>query len=269
MRQPTGAKTRSGAPRETAGAQTLRRGLAVLKLLARYQPAGLRIGDIGRKTGLAKPTAIRLTRTLLDEKFVSHDPTTRRYRLGPESFAVGLAAEPAYALQRIAAPALRSLASETGDWVFFEVLQGFEVICLSRESGEIPYPATAAVRVGDRHPLGIGAGGTAVIAALPDDELEAALEHNAAAIARDYPRCPPPMIRELVRQTRERGYCVIPGLVVRGYWALGVALVQDDRPVGAIVLVSTAARLHADRRAMLGEQMRTLACELIAQAARR
>src|SRR5687768_13764760 len=127
---------------ETPGAQTLRRGLAILKLLARYQPAGMRMSDIGRKAGLTKATAVRLTRTLVDEGFVTLDAGTRNYRLGPESFAVGLAAEPAYALQRVAAPVLHSLALETGDWVFFSVLQGHEAICLSRESGDIPYPAS-------------------------------------------------------------------------------------------------------------------------------
>ena len=46
---------------ETAGAQTLRRGLSILKLLARHQPEGLRIGEIGRRLGLSKATAVRLT----------------------------------------------------------------------------------------------------------------------------------------------------------------------------------------------------------------
>ena len=105
---------------ETPGAQTLRRGLAILKLLARYQPTGLRISDIGRKTGLNKATAVRLTRTLVEERFVTQDPGNRYYRLGPESFAVGLAAEPAYALQRLAAPVLRTLALETGEHFFGE-----------------------------------------------------------------------------------------------------------------------------------------------------
>jgi DNA-binding IclR family transcriptional regulator len=86
---------------ETAGAQTLRRGLAILKLLARYQPSGLRVSEISRKLALNKATAVRLTRTLVDERFVAQDVETRHYRLGPEAFAVGLAAEPNYALQRL------------------------------------------------------------------------------------------------------------------------------------------------------------------------
>ena len=251
---------------ETPGAQTLRRGLAILKLLARYQPGGLGISEIGRRLGLSKATAVRLTRTLMDEKFVSQDPGSRSYRLGPESFAVGLAAEPTYALQRLAAPVLRSLALETGDWVFFSVLQGFESICLSRESGDIPYPASA-LKIGDRHPLGIGAGGLALLAALPDDEVEAALAHNAVAIAKKFPRSPAPVIRELVRETRDKGYCVIPGIIVPGYWALGVPLLHGDgRPVAALVLVTSAARLNVTRRAVLGERLLRLSHDLMARA---
>jgi hypothetical protein len=133
--------------RETPGAQTLRRGLSILKLLARYQAGGgIGVSEIARKLELSKATTVRLTRTLMDEQFVAQDVATRRYQLGPESFAVGLAAEPNYALQRSAAPFLRALALETGDWVFFTVRHGLEAICLSRESGDIPYRFSACGR---------------------------------------------------------------------------------------------------------------------------
>ncbi|MFM6990313.1 MAG: IclR family transcriptional regulator [Rhodoferax sp.] len=251
---------------ETRGAQTLRRGLSILKILALYQPAGLRMSEIGRKLALNKATAGRLTRTLVEERFVTHDPASRKYRLGPESFAVGLAAEPAYALQRLAAPALRSLALETGDWIFFTVRQGFDAICISRESGDIPYPSTA-VKVGDHHPIGVGAGGVAMLAALPDEEIELALKETSDAIARDYPTVQIHMIRELVQTTREKGYCVIPGIIVKGYWGIGVPLLQQDGlPVAAITLVTSASRLNFMRQAMLGERMRRMAHDLMERA---
>lgn len=255
------------ASTETPGAQTLRRGLSILKLLARYQPAGLRISDIGRRLGLTKATAVRLTQALVDERFVIHDAATRCYRLGPETFAVGLAAEPGYALQRLATASLRALALETGDWVFFSVVQGLEAICISRETGDMPIPPDA-LRLGDRHPLGVGAGGLAILASLPDDEVETALRVNGRYIDEHFPKSSVAVIRQLLGETRERGYSIIPGIVAPGYWALGVPLLQaDGRPVAAIVLVASESRLHPTRRAVLGERMLRIAHDLMSRAA--
>ena len=51
---------------------------------------------------MVRPSANSVTHTLADERFVVHDPASRCYRPGPESFVVGLAAEPSYSLQRLA-----------------------------------------------------------------------------------------------------------------------------------------------------------------------
>lgn len=252
---------------QAPGAQTLRRGLAVLKLLARMSPRGLRVSDIGRQLGLHKATAIRLTHALVEEKFLVLDAASRTYKLGPEAFAVGLAAEPSYALQRLSAPHLRALALETGDWIYFSVPNGHEVICISRETGHIPIPRDA-LKVGDRHPMGIGAGGVALLAALPDDEVDAALATHAAVIARDYPRSGVAVIRDLLKSTRERGYSEIPGLIVPDYWAIGVALVNaQGRPEAAITLVASGQRLPAARRQALGARMLRLSQDLMDAAA--
>ncbi len=250
--------------RETPGAQTLRRGLSILKLLARYQVSGgLGVSEIARKLELSKATTVRLTRTLMDEQFVSQNTATRRYELGPESFAVGLAAEPNYALQRIAAPALRAVALETGDFVFFSVRHGLEAICLSRESGDLPYPQ-ASLRVGDRHPLGLGAGGLAILAAMPQEEAEAVLKINAPEIVRRYPNMTFETVRKMLQQTREQGYAVIPGILAPGFWGIGVPVLRPDgQPVAAIVLNTLANRLSDARQAVIAARLQRLSRELV------
>ena len=253
---------RAATAAEAPVAQTLRRGLAVLRLLMRAGPAGLRVSEIGRRLDLNKATAVRLTRTLLDEQFVAHDPLTRTYRLGPEAFAVGLAAEPSYALQRRAAPLLHTLARESGEWVFFSVPHGYEAICLSREEGDVPLPAPA-LKAGDRVPLGVGAGGLAMLATMPDTEVDAALAHHAKDIDAQYPRCNVAVIRRLLAETRDQGWSLIPGLIVPGYWALGVAVMGDrGRCEAAVSLVAAAPRLRVARRAALAQRLLSVARDL-------
>jgi len=75
------------------------------------------------------------------------------------------------------------------------------------------------------------------------------------------------IIRELVLETRARGYSFIPGTLSPGYWGIGVPLLQGPaNPVAAIVLVSTPARLGDERRAALGERMKKLGEEVMSRA---
>jgi DNA-binding IclR family transcriptional regulator len=249
---------------ETAGAQTLRRGLAVLRLLTRIGPGGLRMGEIGRRLALNKATAIRLTRTLVDEGFVLHDATSGRYRLGPEAYAVGLAAEPSYALQRLAAPALRELAHTTGDTVFFSVLHGHESICLSRHEGDFPI-RNQLIKPGDRWPLGVGAGACAVLAALGDAEVDDVLLRNADVRKAKFPRCTDAAIKKLIRTARQKGFCMQPGLVLEGSWAVGVAVFDaNNRPVASISIAAIESRLGLARAALLGNQLLQASADLTA-----
>ncbi len=247
---------------EVAGAQTLRRGLAVLRLLTRVGPGGLRVGEIGRRLGLNKSTAIRLTRTLVDEGFVLHDQVSGAYRLGPEAFAVGLAAEPSYELQRLAAPLMRALALESGDTVFFTVLHGVQSICLSRTEGDFPI-RNQLVKAGDRWPLGVGAGSCAMLAALSDAAIADILARNAKERLVHYPRCTDAAILHLVQETRRQGYCLNPGLVLETSWAIGVPVYDvDGRPVASLSLAAIEARLGPARLAALANRLMMVSQEL-------
>jgi DNA-binding IclR family transcriptional regulator len=240
----------------------LRRGLSVLRLLTRVGPGGLRMGEIVRRLALNKATTIRLTRTLVDEGFVLHHRASGRYRLGPEAFAVGLAAEPSYELQRLAAPSLRDLAAETGDTVFFSVLHGYESICLSRDEGDFPI-RNQLIKPGDRYPLGVGGGSCALLAALSDDELTDVLARNAVMRAERFPRCTDDALLALVRETRERGYCVQPGLVIDDAWAVGSVVCDvNDRPVAAISVAAIRSRLDTARSAAVGNRLMQASQEL-------
>jgi DNA-binding IclR family transcriptional regulator len=237
------------------GTQSLRRGLAALRLLASGPRDGMRMTDIVARMGLNKTTVVRITKALCDEQFLDFDALRKLYRLGPESFAIGLAAEPNYVLQRLANPLLDALAKESGDTVFFSIRAGFEAICLSRHEGSFPI-RNQVLKPGDRFPLGVGAGSVAMLAALQDHEVHSILQTNAPWITMQYPHCTLSTIKTQIRNTREKGYSLNPGWVVEGSWGIGVQVFSaTGEVVAAISLAAIEKRLNLSRRALLANQL--------------
>ena len=155
---------------------------------------------------------------------------------------------------------LRALAAESGDTVFFTVLHGHESICLSRDEGDFPI-RNQLIKPGDRWPLGVGAGSCAILAALPDDTVADVLARNAALRAEKFPRCTDAAVLALVRDTRERGYCLQPGMVFEDSWADRRGRLRRQRGArgldqhrGAALAPGPGAQRDAGQPADAGEQ---------------
>ncbi len=236
------------------GAQTLRRGLSVLRLLIRKSPESLRMSELVQHSGMNKATVVRLTQALVDEGFLSREKVSGRYSLGPEAFAAGLAAEHAYDLQRLARPALRKLSLESGDTVFFSVKHAHEAICLSQEVGIIEMHIQV-MKPGDRFPLGVGAGSAAMLATLEDAEISAILKDSHDHRVSYWPLVTDTAIWKLVEETRTLGYCFNNGLVTPRSGAIGVALALPNRPTIAVSIAGAEQRLSLPRRSILASRL--------------
>ena len=208
---------------QVGGAQAIARAMQVLRGVSRARGDGAGLLALTRDTGLSKPTVHRILAALAAEGMVEQESVSRRYFLGPECHVLGNVASERFGINRLAAPVVARLAHECGDSAFFSIRRDVFAVCVLREDGDYPLK-THVLLPGDRHPLGVGAGSLAILAALPDDEVDACLQANAALIARRYPHYSVPLIRALVDESRERGYSVNQGLVVPGSWGLGVPL---------------------------------------------
>ena len=205
---------------QVGGAQAIARAMQVLRGVSRACGDGAGLLALTRDTGLSKPTVHRILAACA-EGMVEQESVSRRYFLGPECHVLGNVASERFGINRLAAPVVARLAHECGDSAFFSIRRDVFAVCVLREDGDYPLK-THVLLPGDRHPLGVGAGSLAILAALPDDEVDACLQANAALIARRYPHYSVPLIRALVDESRERGYSVNQGLVVPGSWGLGV-----------------------------------------------
>jgi DNA-binding IclR family transcriptional regulator len=232
----------------SGGAQAIDRAATLLLLVGRAGPSGARLSDLVEQCNLSKPTVRRMLLALVRAGLLDQDLETRRYYLGPEIYVLGTLASARFGIHSISLRPLFRLSQETGDTAFLSVPRDLYSICVHREEG--PYPIRVhALHAGDRHPLGVGAGGLALLAALPDKEVEEVLAANADALANNYPTFPPDVLRSLVRDTRAKGYAINPGMILSDSWAIGVVIRgSDGRPVGALSIAATESRLGEERQ---------------------
>lgn len=162
----------------TGGAQSIRRALAVLRIVAAGQEHGVRLVDVANATGLNRPTAHRILRVLVEEGAAEQDAATRRYLIGREMSLLGLARSARFPIRAIAEPHLRELSQTLGDTTFLTIRNGDDSVCLDRQPGSYPIKVLS-IEIGARRPLGVGVSGLVLLAGLPFDEAQAVVRRNA------------------------------------------------------------------------------------------
>ncbi|MEM5387741.1 IclR family transcriptional regulator [Paraburkholderia phymatum] len=250
------------------GAQAVSRALRVLRAVARSRTVGINLAQLVRETELNKPTAHRLVLALIAEGMVEQDPQSLRYFVGRECYVLGGIASERFGLGREAVDAVARLARWSGDSAFLSIRSDVFSVCVLREDGDYPLK-THVLQPGTRHPLGVGAGSLAMLAALNDVEVTRCLEENEETLRRTYAGFSPAFLRSEVASTRERGFSVNEGLVVSGSWGVGVAVHSPtDDVIGALSIAAVESRLPRDRQSEVGRHLVKEAKRLEAHLAR-
>ncbi|MFF0813933.1 helix-turn-helix domain-containing protein [Rhodococcus sp. NPDC003318] len=204
-------------PTPAAGTQTLARGLHALELVA-YSAGGLTIQDVADQLGVHRSIATRLLATIADRRLINRGQDGRYRAAGG---LAALAREVYAGLREQATPLMKDLADRLGASVALFVAEADDAVAVT-----VAEPANSAVRVsfrqGGRHPLGRGAAGYALLAALPARDGED-------------PR---------VTDARRTGYVLSYGEVEPGYWGLGVPLTRpENEPAACLTLISASKEL--------------------------
>jgi DNA-binding IclR family transcriptional regulator len=207
--------------------QTLDRAIQLVRLISTSRGVGLALSELVRAGGMTKPTTRRLLISLIHNGLVEQDLKSRRYHLGPDAYMFGVIAAERYGIHTLASESLIRIAATSGDAALLCVQRGMEWICLAREEGTYPL-RSHVLQPGDRHPLGAGAAGMALLATLSDDEVEAAIAQNGRQLTENYPGHSIDAVRRQLVETRRDGYSLNAGYVFSGAWGMAVAL-YDER----------------------------------------
>jgi len=229
----------------TAGAQSLRRALQLLRILAREPEQGLSLTSIIAECGLTRSTVHRLLSCLVEEGFAERSDTSRHYRLGIDAMQLGFASMRGAALVGACRPVMKKLARIGGDTVFLLVRQGDHSVCLHREEGHYPVKVFTT-DIGERRLLGIGAGGLALMATLSDQEITRIVQRNAAEYAKAGFTLA--SVRAAVKRTREAGHAEITETVTRGVSGVGRTFLPSPSTLAAMSIGAISSRLPPARR---------------------
>ncbi|GAA5028130.1 IclR family transcriptional regulator [Microbacterium fluvii] len=249
------------------GAQSVGRAARLLRLVTGAGAEGLTVGDLARQAELTRPTAHRLLTALRHEGLVDHDERSGRWMPGPELYLMGTVAASRYDITSIARDIVRSLAVRTEESAFLSVRRGDETVCLLREEGSFPIRSFVLAE-GVRFPLGVASAGLAVLAFLPPHDVDAYFERHPELAQRWGSAHSEKRLRARLRDTKERGYAVNPGLILEGSYGLGVAVFdRDGHPQWALSLTGVEFRFGPERLAELGRTLLAHAHQLTTRVA--
>jgi len=242
------AKVSSG---ESSGA--LRRGLKIVGLLYQRYPESLSIREISQETGLPRPTVYRLLETLTHEGYASSNPQTKTFYF--DGFKPRTPSKSAlYKNLEIVISRMKEIAQLTDDAVYLVVRQANNSLCVHREFGNYPIQVNS-LAIGQSQPLGIGSGGLAILAASNDEEVEATLTNNASRFM-EYNGISVPIIRQLIRNTRARGYALVGNYAISGVTGVGMAVYEKGVPIAGLCVSSVTERMSLSHQRLIAKCLR-------------
>src|SRR6201997_5092137 len=192
----------NGPPVGAPGSQTLARGLSILQVVATSR-VGLTVQEVADHIGVHRTIAYRLLSTLSQFRMVAKGEDGR-YRSAAALAVLGASFD--NNVRQLSVPTLRGLADELGTTVSLLIAEGDQQVAIA-----VIVPTNVFYQLsfheGSRYPLDRGAAGIALLASMP----------------------PRPGERDLVPQTRERGWVTTYGEIEPNTYGLAVP-VQRPAP---------------------------------------
>jgi len=185
--------------------QVVDRALAALDILAN-RSSECSLAELCIALGLHKSTVHRLMMVLEQHRLVDKNPETGRYRLGLKLFEFGSKAIAALDPRRHARPYLDRLQRELGETVFFCILDDGQVFYLDKVESQ--QSIRTACTVGSRAPAYCTAVGKAMLAELPDAEVNDIVRRWGLKAITANTITTAAALRAELRAVRSRGYAI-------------------------------------------------------------
>jgi DNA-binding IclR family transcriptional regulator len=242
--------------------QSVTRVIRILEALC-ASPKPVSLADLSRVLDTPKSSLAALLRGLAEEDFVV--AADGAWRLGPGAFGLGSAlmeARRRFQSSDLVRDGMRRLAERSGETVLFAVRDRAADTMTYVDVIESRNAVRFTVSVGDRRPLYATAGGRALLAAGPDEEVQAYLRRLKPERLTGQTETDKKKLAEAVAEARAAG--VAQTVDQAGDGVTGAAAAIRDAAgavLGALVMAAPSSRLQ-ERRAELAQLVRAEAAAI-------
>ena len=235
--------------------QTVQKALNLLEALVRSgQPR--RLTELSRELGLTKPNVYRLLSTLSTLGYVKKDPNTTLYSPTLKLWEMGSLLVRDVDLRTVAGPRLRRLCEDTHESVQLAVFDSGYVVYIDKVDSQQPLKAITSI--GSRLPATVTSTGKAMLAWMPLQALDQAVEH-----VKRFTPITMTKRRDIeldLEETRQRGYSINRGEFRLG--VCGIAAPVRDSSGGVVAAIG----VWGAEKSIMGSRREDLAHMTVASA---
>ena len=246
---------------KTPSVPALENALSVLELLA-HSKAGLSLSELTRRLEIPKSSAHCLLVTL-ERRGYLHKNERNRYLFGLKFFSMANTALRGLELREKAAPFLRSLMARTRLTVHLAMLEQHEAVLV--EKVEPAGVFKLATWLGKRMDLHCTALGKALMAYMPEEELEAMVHERGLPRHNENTICSLRRLKENLAKARKQGYVIDDEEDEIGTRCIGAPVFGAGEAVAAAVSVSgTTAEITNENLVFVAERLMECAASISA-----
>ncbi|MFT8357481.1 MAG: IclR family transcriptional regulator [Bifidobacterium aquikefiri] len=218
------------------------------------------ITDLATATGMSKAVVHRIIGHFVDYGLAARNPVTRRYSLGPKSFALAEAVRPKQVLSTCARPFMEYLYELTGETITLTQRVNFHHLYVSQI--ESPHEIHISVALGTDVPLTVGSCGLCQLAFLDQETIDLILriprkKYTDATVTDDA------TIRARLDDIRRDGYSVTSGERVSLCTSIATPILAGNHnPIGSLGVACLDSRFPLIDRQMLIQETKRAASQI-------
>jgi IclR family transcriptional regulator, pca regulon regulatory protein len=216
--------------------EALARGLDILAAFGADHRV-MSLSEVAAAAGLARPTARRLLLTLEELGYVRSAGGS--FELTPKVMNLGLAYVSSLGLWDIARPHLEALVARTGESSSMAQLDGSDIVYVARVS--VPKLIALRVEIGTHFPAVQTSQGKVLLAALPPDQVAAALAQPSRSGLPPSIGRPDGQLRDELAEIRARGWALADEELAPGVRSVAVPVRDGTGAVRAAMNVTVHA----------------------------